>query len=194
MGALAQNGLTYAEGEFDRERYHELQQIAAEMLAALADAPPAVLAPLLAAEAGYATPKVDVRAAVFHEGKLLLVREREDGRWTLPGGWADVGDTPGEAVAKEVLQESGFRVRPVKLLAVYDRERHGHPPLAWHVYKLFIRCELLGGTAAPSLETDAVGFFGENELPPLSLTRVLPAQLRRLFEHARHPHWPADFD
>ena len=194
LQAIAQNGLTYTEGVFDRERYRELRGIAAEMLAAGAGAEPERIEGLLAREQGYATPKVDVRGVVFRDAKVLLVREKEDGLWTLPGGWADVGESPSEAVVKEIREESGYQTRAVKLLAVYDRDRHGHPPLSWYVYKMFIRCELLGGEPTHSMETDGVGFFAEDELPPLSLGRVLPAQIHRAFEHLRNPDWPADFD
>lgn len=193
--ALALNGLTYTEGKFDRQRYEELQRIAAEMLAALGggEAPGKVL-DLLRLQDGYMTPKVDVRGVVFLEGKILLVREREDGGWTLPGGWADVGESPAEAVVKEIREESGYETRAVKLLAVLDRDRHGHPPLTWHAWKLFIRCELVGGAPADSIETEGARFFDEHEIPELSRSRVMPAQIRRLFEHLRDPDLPTDFD
>jgi ADP-ribose pyrophosphatase YjhB (NUDIX family) len=163
-------------------------------MADLARAEPEGVAELFAADSGYATPKVDVRAVVFEGDALLLVRERSDGLWTLPGGWADVGASPREVAEKEVREESGYLVRASKLLALYDRDRHGHPPIAHHVYKLFVRCELLGGSPRESLETSGVGFFREGELPELSLTRVTPAQLARMFEHRVNPHWPTDLD
>jgi len=195
MQAIAQNGLTFARDPFDIERYTALRALAVEILAARSGADPALVASLFAGETGYATPKVDVRGVVFHKGLLLLVRERQDGGWTLPGGWADVGETPSEAVVKEVREESGYEVRAAKLLALLDRSRQGHPPQLHHIYKAFIRCELVGGQAvSESVETDGVGFFGEHEIPPLSLNRVLPHQIARLFEHYRHPEWPADFD
>jgi ADP-ribose pyrophosphatase YjhB (NUDIX family) len=193
--AIAQNGLHYTEGPFDRERYEELQRIAAGMLAAVGGGlDPDRVRTALRLEDGYATPKVDVRGVVFRDDRILLVREREDGAWSLPGGWVDAGASPSEAVAKEVLEESGFRTRAVKVLAVYDRDRHGVPDLPWQVYKIFLRCELLGGAAAGSIETDEVGFFAEGEIPPLSTGRVTPAQIRRMFEHRRSPHLPTDFD
>ena len=146
-------------------------------------------------QSGYATPKVDVRGVVFRDGKLLLVREKSDGRWALPGGWADVCEAPAESVEREILEESGFIARATKILAVFDRGKHPHePPFAFHVYKIFVRCTLLGGKEAASSETDAAGFFGAAEIPELSLSRVTPAQIRRMFEHHRHPEWPADFD
>ncbi len=201
LRAVAQTGLTYARDPFDAERYEAVRAVAAEMSAAVAGVSTAVLADAFARDAGYATPKVDVRGVVFRDdGALLLVRERSDGGWTLPGGWADVGESPSEAVEKEVREEAGYAVRARKLLAVLDRDRHGHPPLLDAVYKLFIRCEILDAAAAPPgagpayRETDGVGFFAAGALPPLSLTRVVPAQLARLFEHYAHPEWPADVD
>lgn len=192
--ALAQSGLHYTEGAFDRERYLALRRIAAEMMAAYGGSDPEQVEGLFAVERGYATPKVDVRAVVFRDGKLLLVRERDDGCWSLPGGWADVGSSPREVAEKEVREETGYRVRAVRLLAVYDRDRHGHPPLPWYVYKLFILCELEGGEPADSIETDGAEFFGEHELPSLSLSRVMPAELHRMWEYLRNPDLPTDFD
>ena len=149
---------------------------------------------LFAAEAGYATPKVDLRGVVFREEQILLVQEHEDGGWTLPGGWADVGESPADGTVREVREESGYETRALKLLAVYDRNRHGHPPIPFHAYKLFFLCELIGGAPAGSYETDAVDWFAEDQLPALSLSRVTAAQLHRFFEHHRNPQWPADFD
>lgn len=194
LQAIAQNGLTYTKNPFDIERYKSLQAIAAEIMATYSNVEPSYVLNLFKREVGYATPKVDVRGAVFRGDTLLLVREREDGCWTLPGGWADVGESPSEVVVREVYEESGYHTRAVKLLAVYDRNKHGHPPLVHHVYKLFFQCELLSGFPSPSIETDEVGFFCKNEIPELSLTRIMPAQVARLFEHYRHPGWSTDFD
>ena len=194
LQAIAQNGLMYTQNPFDIERYKSLQAIAAEIMATYSNVEPDYVLNLFAQEVGYATPKVDVRGAVFRDNTLLFVREREDGCWTLPGGWADVGDSPSEVAVREVYEESGYNTRAVKLLAVYDRDRQGHPPLSHYVYKLFFLCELLSGSASPSIETDEVAFFAENEIPQLSLTRIMPAQVARIFEHYRHPDWPTDFD
>jgi ADP-ribose pyrophosphatase YjhB (NUDIX family) len=194
LQAIAQNGLTYTEGPFDVERYKSIQAIAAEILATYSNIEPSYVLDLFAREVGYATPKVDVRGAVFRSDAILLVKERQDGCWTLPGGWADVGESPSEAVVREVYEESGYHTRATKLLAVYDRNKHGHPPVRHSTYKLFMQCELLGGSPSQTLETDGVEFFGENKLPELSLSRVMPTQIARLFEHYRHPDWPTDFD
>jgi len=194
LQAIAQTGLTYAPNEYDAERYEAVREIAAEMMAEGSEGDFATIRNLFARQAGYATPKVDVRAVVFREGRILLVKEREDGGWTLPGGWADVGESPAGATVREVREESGFETRAVKLLAVYDRNRHGHPPIPFHAYKLFFRCEVTGGSPAPSLETEGVDWFAEDRVPPLSLSRVTPAQIHRFFEHLRNPGWPTDFD
>jgi len=194
LQAIAQNGMTFSRDHFDIERYEQVRQIAAEIMAAHSDADMNVVRGLFAGQVGYATPKVDVRGAVFQGDTILLVKERSDGRWTLPGGWADVGDSPAEAVAREIVEESGYQARAVRLLALYDRNKHGHPPIPDHTYKLFFLCKLTGGAPAESAETDAVGFFAEHELPELSLTRVTPAQIARLFAHYRDPDLPADFD
>jgi ADP-ribose pyrophosphatase YjhB (NUDIX family) len=195
LQAIAQNGLTFASDSYDIERYRAIRQIAAEMLAQGSGLEPTVFLGLLEKETGYATPKVDVRGVVFRESKLLLVREKSDGRWTLPGGWADVCESPTENVVREIHEESGFVTRASKILAVFDRSKHPHePPFAFHVYKIFVLCSIIGGKETPSSETDAVGFFGETEIPELSITRVTPAQIRRMFEHHRIPEMPTDFD
>jgi ADP-ribose pyrophosphatase YjhB (NUDIX family) len=195
LQAVAQTGLTYAADDYDRERYQTVSDLAAELLALQCDTPPATFRQLFAQQDGYATPKVDVRAAVFRDGNVLLVREAADGLWTMPGGWADVNDSPTEAVEREAFEESGFRVKARKLAAVYDRARHPHePPFPFHIYKLFFLCEITGGGPATSSETSAVDFFAPDALPPLSLTRIVSGQVLRLFEHARNPALPTDFD
>jgi ADP-ribose pyrophosphatase YjhB (NUDIX family) len=193
--AIAQNGLTYVENHFDRERYEQVRQIAAAMMAEQSDMDCRKVVDLFSGEVGYATPKVDVRGVVFQEDKILLVKEREDGLWTLPGGWADVNESPQEAVVREVVEESGYRTRAEKVLAVWDRAKHPHTPLfPYHIYKIFILCELVGGDAATSPETEEVGFFADNGLPDLSVSRVTAGQIARLFEHHRHPNMQTDFD
>lgn len=192
--AIAQTGLTYTKDPYDVQRYEELRELAAEIAAANLDLPAEQLTEVFAVEKGYPTPKVDVRSVVFDQGKILLARETQDGRWSLPGGWADVGETIGEIAARETQEETGYVVRPVKLLAVWDRDRQGHPPMLQAIYKVFVLCELVGGGPATSLETSAVGFFDRQDLPPLSTPRVLEVQIRRMFEHHDNPDLPTDFD
>jgi ADP-ribose pyrophosphatase YjhB (NUDIX family) len=195
LQAIAQNGLTFVHNPFDQERYEAIRQIAAEMLAEGSNVDFNKVLDLLSRETGYATPKVDTRGVVFQDNALLLVKELSDNGWTLPGGWADPYESPSEAVVREVQEESGFQTRAIKLLAVFDRSKHPHwPPYPYHIYKLFILCELTGGSPKVSKETSDVDFFPEDEIPELSIARVTPAQIRRLFEHHRNPHWPADFD
>jgi ADP-ribose pyrophosphatase YjhB (NUDIX family) len=194
LQAIAQTGQHYAQDPFDRERYQQIHDLACEITATHTGLAPAAVAELFAAERGYATPKVDVRAAVFREDRILLVRERQDGLWTLPGGWADVGDRPAKAAEREVFEESGFRAHVQKLIAVLDRDSQGHPPYPFAVYKLHFLCVLDGGLATTSYETTAVDFFAEDALPPLSLPRITPDQIRRCFTHHREPTLPTEFD
>ena len=202
LQTITQAGLTYSRDPYDRQRYEQLQELAAEMAETLSRANPATnlestddsWLDAIRAEKGYATPKVDVRAVVEQQGKLLFMRESADGLWSLPGGWADIGESPSQIAEREVLEETGFKVEARKLLALYDKARHSHPPEFWYCYKLFVRCELLGGAPARSIETLDVAFFGENEIPPLSTPRVTEAQVRRMFVHLAHPELPTDFD
>jgi len=195
LQAIAQTGLTYSRDPFDTERYEAVRGIAAELMASGAGlGDPSLVLELFQGDVGYATPKVDVRAAVFDRDRLLLVREREDGCWTLPGGWADIGSSPGANVIREVREESGYECEVLKLAAVYDRDRHGHPLIPFYTYKLFFIARLIGGAAAPGIETDGVDFFDETGMPQLSLTRVTSAQVRHMFDHYRHPEWPTSFD
>jgi ADP-ribose pyrophosphatase YjhB (NUDIX family) len=177
--AIAQTGLTYARDPFDRERYEELMRLAAQLMAA-GGSSSEIFARLFAGDTGYRTPKVDVRAVVWQSGKVLLARERSDGRWSLPGGWADLGQSPSGNAIKEVLEETGYRARTVRLLAALDRVRHDHGPSPWHVYKLFFHCDVEGEPASETLETSAIGFFALDALPPISTPRVTEAQIRRL--------------
>jgi ADP-ribose pyrophosphatase YjhB (NUDIX family) len=194
LQALAQSGLAYSPNIYDRERYEIIRSIAVEMLSAAAGIELPQVQGLIDAQAGYATPKIDIRGVVFQDGKILLVRELADRGWTLPGGWVDVNEPPSRAVEREVWEESGYQVRANKLLAVYDRNQHGHPPYIFHTYKLYVRCELTGGKPVDSHETDGARFFGADELPPLSTARTTPEVLARMFAHYDHPHWPTDFD
>jgi ADP-ribose pyrophosphatase YjhB (NUDIX family) len=196
LQAIAQTGLAYDEpSEYDRDRYEQVRRIAAEMLAHPDGDAAAEFERVFAGQTGHATPKLDCRGVVFRGDRVLLVRERKDDLWTLPGGWVDVGESPSEAVTREVLEESGYRTRAVKLLALYDRSRHGHPPHPWHTWKVFFLCELVDDRQeALGAETTDARFFGREELPELSLSRVTPKYVERFFDHRDHPEWPADFD
>ncbi len=193
--AIAQTGLHFSESVYDRERYERLREIAVAMFANWSDATESIIRASFAAQTGYATPKVDVRGVVLKDRQLLLVRESSDGLWTLPGGWADVNDSPSEAVVREIREESGFVTRATRLIALFDRSKHAHqPPFPFHVYKLFIACELLGGSAQTSNETSEVGFFDPDHLPPLSIGRVTPDQIAICIRGWNDPHSPTLFD
>ena len=195
LQAIAQTGLTFATDPYDIERYKAIRELAAEMLAAGTDLELPVIRILFSADSGYATPKVDVRGVIFRDDKILLVQEKSDGKWTLPGGWADVGETPAANVVREVFEETGYQVRATKILALFDRELHQHePPFPFHVYKLFVRCDIIGGQATASDETDAIQFFGARELPALSDTRIKRHQIECMFAHLQAPQRPTDFD
>jgi ADP-ribose pyrophosphatase YjhB (NUDIX family) len=199
LRAVADAGLTYATGPFDLERYRAVRAVALEMVAArleLRGEPERRrLEELFAPDDGYPTAKVDVRALVRNpDGEVLLVRELADGRWSLPGGWAEVGWSPAAAAEKEVAEESGYQVRARRLLALWDRARRNPGPSPYTVYKVAIACDLLGGQARPSIETTAVGWFPLDRLPPLSTGRTTAAQVARLVELDDHPELPPDLD
>jgi ADP-ribose pyrophosphatase YjhB (NUDIX family) len=194
LQAIAQDGLTYSNDDYDLGRYEQLRGLASEMLAAHSTGTLEDATKLLVLETGPATPKVDVRAVVFREGRILLVKEPDETGWSVPGGWADVGESPSEAASRETLEESGYRVEPVKLLAAYDRDRRGHPPMAYHVYKLVYLCEILDHKPLSDVDAEGARFFGEHEIPELSLTRVTRAQVSRFFDQHRDPSLPTDFD
>ncbi|HVE90963.1 MAG TPA: NUDIX hydrolase N-terminal domain-containing protein [Actinomycetota bacterium] len=196
LQSLAQTGLRYAADHYATERYEAVRRIAAQLLAGATGPDVQRLQDLYESQTGDATPKVDVRAAVFDDlGRILLVRETSDaGRWTLPGGWANVNDTPSESVVREVVEETGFVVEAAKLLMVQDRDRH-NPPGVFHSYKLFFSCTLTGGSARGSHETSDPAFFARDSIPhDLSLGRTTPTQIRRCFEHLDDPDLPTDFD
>jgi ADP-ribose pyrophosphatase YjhB (NUDIX family) len=194
LQAISQTGLAYSKDSYDLERYGQLRAMAVEMASDHVDASQEEVAAVFAIGSGYPTPKVDVRAVVFQGEELLLVRERSVGLWSLPGGWADVGESPGEVAGREVLEETGYRVCPSKLLAVYDKAKHDHPPSLDYVYKMFVLCQLQGGAARTSLETDAVAFFGKDGLPELDNHRVTLAQVMQMFRHHSNTSLPTDFD
>jgi len=195
LRAIAQTGLTFTADRFDRQRYERLRELAASMLAQGSGEHFEVIIEILREGWGYATPKVDVRGAAFVDGRVLLVREINDGKWTLPGGWADVNQSAAECVVREIAEESGFVAKARKLAAVHDYQRSGHPPRnVDSIYKMFFVCEITGGSARASVETSDAAFFARDAIPPLSLGRTTAAQIDRMFHHAQHPEIPTDFD
>ena len=194
LRAIAQTGLAFTADGFDHQRYQRLRELAALLMAQGSAAGQESILELLRQEKGYATPKVDVRGAAFEGGRVLMVREISDGKWTLPGGWADVNQTAGECVVREIAEESGFKARALKLAAVYDYQKRNPPRHIDSIYKMFFICEIVGGAACASDETSEVAFFPRDELPPLSLGRTTAAQIDRMFEHRENPQLATDFD
>ena len=192
--AVSRNGLTYTQNVFDQERYHQLQEVATEIISAYSEVDMPLIRDIFDKQAGYMTPKVDVRGAVFKDDRLLFVKELSDGGWTLPGGWVDVNESPGQAVEREVREEAGYIVKAVKLAAVYDRNKHPHPPYLFHAYKLFFICDLLGGEPTVSIETGGAEFFTRDNLPDLSLARTTPDEIERCFDYHFQPNLPTEFD
>jgi len=180
--------------EFDRERYQEIGKLAAQLIALQTNAPLGELIKAWHADDGYVTPKVDVRGAIFQDNSVLLVRERSDGKWTLPGGWGDVNETPSHSVEKEIVQESGYTAKAVKLAAVYDRRKRNIPNSIFYIWKLFFICEITGGSPQTSNETDGVEFFPLDALPELSTGRTVQWQIERMYAHHLNRELATEFD
>ena len=191
--SLSQTGLTYNQNEFDIERYKRLQEISAEMIESQSEISKESALESFSMQAGYATPKIDVRGAVVHEGKILLIQERMDERWAMPGGWADLGNAPASVAEREVWEESGYRVKAEKVVAVLDANRI-EPMEFYHAFKIIFLCTLIGGEPKISHETMAVDFFDMDNLPPLSLYRTNESMLQEVFAHVKDPTKPTAFD
>lgn len=179
--ALAETGLVYAEDDYNRERYEELKQIALELLASVADRPLSVLNDFYMPVTDYPTPKVDVRGLVLNEkNQVLMAKESIDGKWTIPGGWAEVGYPPSTCVTKEIEEETGLNTSVVRFLAVYDKQSHPHPPQPFYVYKLCFLCQVTGGELNHGFDMQGAAFFDIDSLPELSKDRILESQLKQL--------------
>ncbi|KFN02782.1 NUDIX domain-containing protein [Bacillus clarus] len=183
--SIAQAGLTYSKDVYDIERFQQLRDISISMMSHYTKTDWEVVEKLFANETGYQTPKVDIRAVVFQNDKLLFVKEKIDGKWALPGGWADIGYTPTEVAAKEVWEEAGYEVDHFRLLAIFDKEKHQPSPSIAHIYKIFIGCEIIGGEKKTSIETEEVDFFSEEEIPELSVARNTEWQIKEMFAYMK---------
>ncbi|MRG85917.1 NUDIX hydrolase [Salinibacillus xinjiangensis] len=192
--AISQAGLTFSKDVYDIERYEELRHISAEIMEEYSEMDFQKVDELFSVETGYPTPKMDVRGAVFQNNQVLLVKEMNEDLWSLPGGFCEIGLSPGENIVKEIKEESGFEVTPVKLLAALDKNKHPHPPDATDYYKLFIQCEIHGGEARVGVETSEVRFFSESNLPKLSVKRNTESQVNMLFEFLQDPGKEPVFD
>ncbi len=185
--ALSQSGLTFSKDIYDIERYEELRKISVEIMSEYTELEMNKIMDLFTNETGYQTPKVDVRGVVFRNQQILMVKENIDDKWALPGGFCDIGLSPSENVVKEIKEESGYDVLPIRLLALLDKNKHPHPPEPYHYYKIFILCEIIGGEATVGIETNNIQFFSEHNLPQLSTNRNTESQIKTLFEFLRTP-------
>lgn len=188
LQSLAQAGLTYGKDVYDRERYTRIREISAEMAAHMTELPVETVKGLFCCETGYQTPKIDTRAAIFRDGKILLVHEN-NGTWSLPGGWCDVNVSVGENTAKEVREEAGLDVIPEKVIAIQDRARHNLPQYAYGVCKIFVQCTVMGGKFEKNNETTEARYFPENALPELAEEKNSAEQIRMCFAAARSEQW-----
>jgi len=192
---LSQTGLAFAVTDYEKQRYKKLMEIAAEMVEHHTNLKSEEVVKVLMAQPGYATPKIDVRAAVINdEGKILLVKEVMDKKWAMPGGWADVGDIPSEVAKREAKEESGYNVKPTKVIGVFDANRSGRPLEFFHAFKIVFLCDLVGGEPATSDETEDVAFFSFDELPPLSQNRTNMKHINEIKIHLKDDKRPAFFD
>ncbi len=180
--ALSENGQHYAESDYDLDRYQELEKIAVEMLSLLSVQPIEKISLHIEEKNAYRTPKVDVRAVIFNDKEqILMVKEKIDGRWSLPGGWADVGFTPAEIAVKETKEEAGVTVKPERVLAIFDKKCHKHPPDLYYAYKIFIKCTLLPSNIQTGYETTDAAFFSRDAIPELSTPRNTMEQIDMMF-------------
>ncbi|MDD7401387.1 MAG: NUDIX hydrolase [Eubacteriales bacterium] len=193
LQALAQNGLAYTTNPFDRERFERIRQISVEMLSQQTMLPLDKVTDLFCCERGYQTPKLDTRAAVFREGKILLVQEN-DGLWSLPGGWTDVMESVKSNTEKEAREEAGALVEAKRILAVLDRRKHNPRPSAFGIIKIFVECDLISQNFQPNLETLQADFFAQDDLPPLAVSKVTPDQIDLCFQAHSQEFWQTVFD
>jgi ADP-ribose pyrophosphatase YjhB (NUDIX family) len=191
LQAISKTGLHFSENPYDRERYEQIAELGNELIAHYSLHTPVEIERFFANNEGYVTPKVDVRALVVKNDEILMVQEKADGKWTIPGGWADVGYTPYEIAVKETFEEAGLNVKPIRLLAVMDKKCHPHPPSPFYSYKVFILCEIIGGTVHPGIETLDARFFNCNNLPELSVDRLTQNQLDIIIERYKNSGLPA---
>lgn len=193
--SLAEIGLEYSEISYDKERYEELREISLQLLQKITDAPIVKIVPVIEEKNGYKTPKVDVRAVVFNEkGEILLIQEKVDEKWAIPGGWSDISYSPGEVAVKECFEEAGLKVKATRLLAIMDKQKQNMPPSFEYVYKIFLLCEKLDDNISTGSETVNAGWFYENKLPELSLPRNTESQIKLMFQYFKGEISEAYFD
>jgi ADP-ribose pyrophosphatase YjhB (NUDIX family) len=190
LEAIAKTGIFYSSNPYEKERFEQIASICNELISHYADLNPSKVEKFFNAENGYITPKVDIRSVVFKDNQILMVKEKSDGKWTIPGGWADIGYSPYEIAVKETFEEAGLIVEPLRVLAIMDKKCHPHPPSPFYSYKIFIQCKIKGGNLQAGIETLDANFFSENEFPELSDERLTLDQLKLIFERVTYPNIP----
>ncbi len=194
LQAIAQSGLTYAENQYDIDRYQQIRAVTIDILHEYTDVSHEKIRELFTSETGYQTPKVDIRGVVFKENKILMVREKIDGKWSLPGGWADVNTSVSESAMRECLEEAGAVVKPKRIIAIHHANRQNHLLFPFTIYKIFVECDLIENKFAENTETLEAGFFSADSLPTLSTDRNTEVQISMCFEAKKHDLFEADFD
>ena len=194
LQAIAQTGLYYSKDKYDLEHFTRIREIAAEMMSKLSDVPVEAVKGLFCNEIGYQTPKLDTRAAIFQDGKILLVKEKSTNTWSLPSGWVDVNESVKSNALKEVREEAGLEVEAVKLIAVQDRNKHNKPQYAYGICKIFVLCKIISGSFKPNIETSESGFFSMDEIPELANEKNTIEQIHMCFEAYRDDNWIVQFD
>jgi ADP-ribose pyrophosphatase YjhB (NUDIX family) len=194
LQSIAQAGLTFCESDYDRDRYKKIRELSVEIIQEYTGIDHRKITDLFASETGYQTPKVDIRAAVIKDNKILLVKEKIDGRWSMPGGWADVNSSPSESAVRECSEEAGAKVLPKRIIAVHMANRHNKKELPYTIYKIIIECELKEMSFNGNTETLGAEFFDLNNLPPLSESRTSAGQIRLCFEAHKNDLFIPEFD
>lgn len=192
--AVSQTGLEFAHNEYDIERNNKLAKIASEIIEYKSNLSSEDAMEIFLNQEGYATPNVDVRTAVISDNQILLVKEISDGKWAMPGGWLDVGDVPSEGAVREAKEESGFDVKPTKVIGVYDANRNSGRLELFHAIKIVYLCEIISGEATPSFETPEVDFFDFDDLPEFSLNRTNLKHIEDIKAHLSDPKKQTEFD
>ena len=193
LQSIAQAGITYGKDIYDIERYERIREISAEMIAYKTDISTEKVRNLFCNESGYQTPKLDTRAVIFENGKILHVKENT-GKWSLPGGWVEVNLSVKENTIKEVKEEAGLDITADRIIAIQDRAKHNLPIYAYGVCKIFVLCTVIGGTFKENIETTEFSYFSENELPELATEKNTEEQIKMCFEACRTDTWTVIFD
>jgi ADP-ribose pyrophosphatase YjhB (NUDIX family) len=194
LQSIAQAGLTFGGNQYDHDRYQQIRNISVEILHEYTGVSNEKITDLFASETGYQTPKVDIRASVFKDNKILMVREKIDGAWSLPGGWADVNTSVSESAARECLEEAGASVKPKRIIAIHQADKHYSFPFPYTIYKIFVECELIENNFSDNTETLEAAFFPLDSLPPLSTERNIREQIEICFEAKNHQLFETVFD